>query len=103
MADKSVYIPNDDTHNSLICRLDYWLKRLDTQLKESTNQNSIKYPKLLSQLIRERYNKILGTSVINSQISSPSVDNISPTNVPTFPIEDFLITRHLPGCPNFSG
>ena len=45
MADKLVYIPNDDTHNSLICRLDYWLKRLDTQLKESTIQNSLKDPK----------------------------------------------------------
>ena len=30
----------------------YWLKSLDTQLNESTNQNSLKSPKLLSQRTR---------------------------------------------------
>ena len=43
-----------------------WLKRLDTQLNELTNQ----IPKLLSQRIRKRYNKTLGTSVINSLIQN---------------------------------
>ena len=35
----------------------YWLKRLNTQLKESANQNFLKSPKLLSQPIRKRYYK----------------------------------------------
>ena len=38
MADKSIYIPNDDTKKSLH---NYWLKRLDTQLNESTQQNHL--------------------------------------------------------------
>ena len=46
-----------------------WLKRLDTQLNEPTNQ----IPKLLSQRIRKRYNKTLGTSVLNSPMSPPSL------------------------------
>ena len=29
---------------------DYWMKRLDTQLNESTNQNSIKNPKVIIKL-----------------------------------------------------
>ena len=54
--------------HKIIPSVDYnkWLKRLDTQLNELTNQNSIKSPKLLSQLIRKRYYKILETSVINN-------------------------------------
>ena len=31
----------------------YWLKLLDTQLNESTNQNSLRSPNLLSQRIRK--------------------------------------------------
>ena len=38
-----------------------WLKRLNTQLIEATNQNSLKPPKLLSQRRRKRYYKTLGT------------------------------------------
>ena len=41
MADELMYIPNDDTK----------LKRI-TQLNKTTKQNSLKYPKLLSQRIR---------------------------------------------------
>ena len=36
MADKLIYVPNDDTKNKKC------LKRLDTQLNEPTNHNSIK-------------------------------------------------------------
>ena len=33
----------------------YWLKRFDTQRNESSNQNSLKVPKVLTQQIRKRY------------------------------------------------
>ena len=46
---------------------------MDTQLNETINQNSIKSLKLLSQRIIKRYYKTLGTSVINSQLSPPSL------------------------------
>ena len=43
-----------------------WLKRLNTQLNDPTNQNSLKYPKLLSQRIKKRFYQTLWTSVINN-------------------------------------
>ena len=61
MVDKLMYIPNDDTQNYPFYRLK--LKRLNTQLNYPTNQNSLKPPKFLSQRIRKRYYKTLGTSV----------------------------------------
>ena len=42
MADKLMYIPSDDTQNTPSVGLKKWLKRLNTQLNESTNQNSRK-------------------------------------------------------------
>ena len=48
--------------------LELLFKRLDTQLDESTNRNSIKVSKV-SKSLRNRYYKTLGTSVINSPIS----------------------------------
>ena len=44
MADKLMYITNDDTQNYPFCRLYSVTKYLDTQLNESNNQNSIKSP-----------------------------------------------------------
>ena len=41
MADKFMYIPNDDK------QIDQLLKRLDTQFNEPTNQNKIKVPKVV--------------------------------------------------------
>ena len=43
MADKLIYTPNDDKQK-LPLYVDYnlWLKRLETQLNELTNQNLIK-------------------------------------------------------------
>ena len=41
-----MYIPNDDTQNYPYVDINYWLKRLNTQLNETTNQNSLDYPKL---------------------------------------------------------
>ena len=60
MGDKRMCIPDNDTQNYPCCRLNLWLKQLNTQLNESTNQNS---PKLLSQQIRKRYYKTLRTTV----------------------------------------
>ena len=44
MADKLMYIPNADTQNYPFCRLQLVV---DTQLKESTNQNELKVPKVV--------------------------------------------------------
>ena len=49
------------------------LKRLDTSLNETKNLNLIKGPKVVKQQIRISYYKTLGTSVINSQMSPPSL------------------------------
>ena len=43
------------------------------ELNEPINQNLLKHPKLLSQRIRKRFHKTLGTIVINSPLSSPSL------------------------------
>ena len=40
IADKLMYIPNDDTHDTPSIDENLWSKRLNTQLNESTNQNS---------------------------------------------------------------
>ena len=47
----------------------YWLKQLDTQLNEPTNQNSMKVSKVVTPTNKK---KNLGTSVINSPMSLPS-------------------------------
>ena len=65
MADKSMYIPNDDTQNYPFFRLKIVVESSDTELDEPTNQNSIKISKFLSQRIRKRYYKTLGTSFID--------------------------------------
>ena len=44
MADKLMYIPNNDTPS---VDNNKWLKRLDTQLIEATNQNLTKVPKVV--------------------------------------------------------
>ena len=55
----------------------YWLKRLDTQLNEQTFQIQEGPKRLLRKRIRKRYYKTLGTSVINSPMSPPSLIFIS--------------------------
>ena len=45
MAGKLMYISNDDSQN-----YNWWLKRLDTQLNEPINQNSIKVPKVVKPI-----------------------------------------------------
>ena len=50
MADKLIYTPNvnSNTQNYLFCRLKLVVETFDTQLKKSTNQNSLKTKMLLS-------------------------------------------------------
>ena len=50
----------------------YWLKRLGTQLKK-TIKNSIIAHKVFDPTNKKRYDKTLGTSVINSPMSPPSL------------------------------
>ena len=45
MADKLMYTPVDAIQNYSFYRL--VVKRLDTQLNESTNKNSLKFPKVV--------------------------------------------------------
>ena len=50
MADKLMSISNNDKQNYPFCRLKLvveFLKRLNIQLNESTNQNSLKLPKVV--------------------------------------------------------
>ena len=48
MANKLMYIPNDDKQNNPFFRIQsHWFKRLDIQINELTNQNSIKVPKVI--------------------------------------------------------
>ena len=58
MADKFMYIPNDDTQNYTV-GYNYWLNLLETQLNQPTNHNSIKIPKVVKLTKRKRYYKTL--------------------------------------------
>ena len=42
-----MYIPNDNTQNHPLCRLQLGIESLNTQLNESNNQNLIKAPKVV--------------------------------------------------------
>ena len=68
MTPKLMHSPKDNTQNYSF----RWWKLLDNHLKERTNQNSVKVSKLLDQQIRKHYYKTLGTSVINSPLSTLS-------------------------------
>ena len=66
MDDNLTYNPNDYTPN-------YPLQLTVKSFGHlPTNQNSLKFLNLLSQQIRKRNNETLGTSVINSPMTSPS-------------------------------
>ena len=69
MADKLKHIPNDDTHDTPSVDYNWWLKRLVTELNEPTHQSLIKVPKVVEPTNK----KTLGTSVINSPMSSLSL------------------------------
>ena len=68
MADKLMYIPNEDTPNYPFCRLQL---KVELNIMNQPFKNSLKSPKL--QQIRKRYFITLGTSLINSPMSLPSL------------------------------
>ncbi len=45
MAVKLIYVPNEDRKITPFVDYNYWLKHLDTQINEPTNQNPIKFLK----------------------------------------------------------
>ena len=53
---------------SLVCNK--WLKRLDIQLNEPTNQNSLKVPKVANSINKKTFLKTLGTSDKQSNVPS---------------------------------
>ena len=61
--------------NKLTLSIDYnkWLKRLDTELNESTNQYSIKIPKVVKATNKKTLNKTFGIKVINQPMSLSSM------------------------------
>ena len=69
IADKLIYNPNDNTHNYPFCGFNLLVKIFGHSTKE-TNQS--KFNKSYQRL-RKHYNKTLGTSVINSLMSPPSM------------------------------
>ena len=83
MADKLKDIPNAYTQNYTIMQL---VVETFEQHNEPTNQDSLKFPRLLSQRIRKRYCKTLRTSVINSPMIPPSLhlQNINPSPHPVY-------------------
>ena len=58
MANKLMYIPNDPV---VVVET-----KLNTQLNELTNYNSLESPKLSNQRVIKRYYKTLGTSVVTA-------------------------------------
>ena len=74
MADKLMYIPNEDIQNTLSVDYDQCLKPLDTQLNEPTNQNLIKVPKVVQPTNKKTFLMTLGTSVINIPMYTPSMN-----------------------------
>ena len=73
MVYEMIYVPNDDTQIYPSIDSNLLLKLFKTQLNEQTNQKSM----LLSQRIRKRYHKTLGTSVINSPLSTFSLGSLA--------------------------
>ena len=83
MTDKLMHIPYDYTKNYPSVDYNQWLKRLDTQLNQLTNQNLINVPKVVKVEKWKSYFKTLGTCVKNYH------------NVPSLPVENYIITKLL--------
>ena len=73
MADKLMYIPNDNTQNYHFCRIKLMVAKFDHSTKLTNQKNSLKSPKMLSLPIRNRYYETLGSSVIISPMSHTSL------------------------------
>ncbi len=68
MDEKFMYIPNDDKQNYSFCRLQLLIETFGHSIKIQC-----KSLKLLSQKINKLYYKNLGTSVMKSPLSPPSL------------------------------
>ena len=66
MADKLMYIPNENKQN---CPLEF--KCQGNKLNDQTNPNLLKFPKLLSKRIRKRYYKTSGDQCYKQPIDPP--------------------------------
>ena len=69
MAEKLMYIPNANTQNCPFYKLQLVIETFGHSTNQPTNQNSIKVP----QIVRKRYFVNLGTIIINSPLSPPSL------------------------------
>ena len=67
-----MYIHNDDTQN-YPSELQLVFENLDTQLNEPTNQNTLKVPKVVKPTNKKMLLYDMGSSVINSPMSPPSL------------------------------
>ena len=74
MTNKFIYIPSDNTQITPSVEYVSWIKCLDTLLNGQTYQINEKSPKLTN---KKRYYKTLGTSVINSPMSHPSLHSVT--------------------------
>ena len=59
MADKLMHFPNEDKKITRSVNYNQWLKSLNTQLNEPTNQNLIKVPKVVMPTYKN-FIKLLG-------------------------------------------
>ena len=64
-----MYIPNDDTQSFPFCKLQLFIETFGHSLNESTNQNSLKVPKVVKPTNQKTLLKTLETSVICSPLS----------------------------------
>ena len=81
MSDKIMSSPIMIHNITLSVDYNKWLEHVVTQLTEPTNQSSIRSLNWLSQKYENVFKKLLGTSVINSPMSSPSLQLTQRENV----------------------
>ena len=78
MADNLIHIPDDDTKNyTLYVSYNQWLKSLDTQLNELTNQNLIKVPNVV-RLMNKKTLLLTFGSKCNKQPNVPFLPVFNP-------------------------
>ena len=76
MADKLIYIPNDDIQNYPFCRLQLVAETFENSRKWTNKSKFILVPKVVMPTNEKRNYNILGRSVKNSPMSPPSLDKI---------------------------
>ena len=68
MTDKLMYIPIDDTQNNSTCKSQLVVETFGHSTQPIRNQS--KSPYVMTQRIRKRYHKTLGTIAINNPMPS---------------------------------